>query len=194
MFLCRTEAKAHSLAMTAARSHDYQFLLERCAVSAGKAPKVLPTHIGSILQLTPLSFSDVSSPPVSSLHNRVTYLRPFFCVFHGRCRWAGWVFIERRKLEQYYREPWSIVKGGVFHGCRSKRFLFSSCFDQVVGTHFFSPADVMRLLENVRGAQSSERALATIQKLGKTISKVPVMVGNCFGFVGNRTFAVFRLL
>ena len=77
------------------------------------------------------------------------------------------------------------VRSAHFWGLLELIFSFNYVL-QVVGTHFFSPADVMKLLENVRGAQSSERALATIMKLGKTIAKVPVMVGNCFGFVGNR--------
>ena len=54
------------------------------------------------------------------------------------------------------------------------------------GTHFFSPANVMKLLENVRGAKSSDQAVATVMALGKRIGKVPVLAGNCFGFIGNR--------
>ncbi|HUL46458.1 MAG TPA: 3-hydroxyacyl-CoA dehydrogenase NAD-binding domain-containing protein, partial [Steroidobacteraceae bacterium] len=58
--------------------------------------------------------------------------------------------------------------------------------DKVVGTHFFSPANVMRLLENVRGARSSPQTLATVMALGKTLGKVTVLAGNCDGFIGNR--------
>lgn len=58
--------------------------------------------------------------------------------------------------------------------------------DRVVGTHFFSPANVMRLLENVRGARSSPQTLATVMALGRTLGKVPVLAGNCDGFIGNR--------
>jgi len=57
---------------------------------------------------------------------------------------------------------------------------------QVVGTHFFSPANVMKLLENVRGARSSPRVLATVMALGRTLGKIPVLAGNCDGFIGNR--------
>jgi len=57
---------------------------------------------------------------------------------------------------------------------------------KVVGTHFFSPANVMRLLENVRGARTSPETLATVMALGKTLGKVPVLAGNCDGFIGNR--------
>jgi 3-hydroxyacyl-CoA dehydrogenase len=57
---------------------------------------------------------------------------------------------------------------------------------QVVGHHFFSPANVMKLLEVVRGRDTSATVLATSIKLGKQLGKVPVVVGNCFGFVANR--------
>jgi 3-hydroxyacyl-CoA dehydrogenase len=58
--------------------------------------------------------------------------------------------------------------------------------ESVLGLHFFSPANVMRLLEVVRGARTSKETLATGMKLGKQIRKVPVCVGVCDGFVGNR--------
>jgi 3-hydroxyacyl-CoA dehydrogenase len=56
----------------------------------------------------------------------------------------------------------------------------------VVGMHFFSPANVMRLLENVKGKASNATAIATATEVGKRIGKLPVLVGNCDGFVGNR--------
>jgi 3-hydroxyacyl-CoA dehydrogenase len=59
----------------------------------------------------------------------------------------------------------------------------------VLGMHFFSPANVMRLLEVVRGAQTSHEALATAIALGRRLGKVPVTVGVCYGFVGNRMLA-----
>jgi len=58
--------------------------------------------------------------------------------------------------------------------------------ESVIGTHFFSPANVMRLLENVRGKQSSKTTIATAMTIGRRIAKVPVLVGVCYGFVGNR--------
>ena len=58
--------------------------------------------------------------------------------------------------------------------------------ESVIGMHFFSPANVMKLLENVRGAKSSDTVVATTMAIGKRIGKVPVMVGVCPGFVGNR--------
>ena len=57
---------------------------------------------------------------------------------------------------------------------------------QVLGLHFFSPANVMRLLEVVRATQTSPAAIASAMTLAKTIRKVAVVVGNGFGFVGNR--------
>src|SRR5271165_1172442 len=59
----------------------------------------------------------------------------------------------------------------------------------VVGMHFFSPANIMRLLEIVRGAQTSFESLATAIALGRRLGKVPVTVGVCYGFVGNRMLA-----
>jgi 3-hydroxyacyl-CoA dehydrogenase len=56
----------------------------------------------------------------------------------------------------------------------------------VIGTHFFSPANVMRLLEVVRGERTGKDVLATTMKLGKTLKKVPVVSGVCDGFIGNR--------
>src|SRR2546425_1398626 len=58
--------------------------------------------------------------------------------------------------------------------------------ESVIGTHFFSPANVMRLLENVRGKKSSKTTVATAMTVGRRIGKVPVLVGVCYGFVGNR--------
>ncbi len=58
--------------------------------------------------------------------------------------------------------------------------------DSVVGMHFFSPANVMRLLEVVRGARTATPVIATAMAVGRRIGKVPVLVGVCYGFVGNR--------
>ena len=56
----------------------------------------------------------------------------------------------------------------------------------VIGTHFFSPANVMRLLEVVRGKKTAKDVLATTMKLGKQLRKLPVVSGVCDGFIGNR--------
>jgi 3-hydroxyacyl-CoA dehydrogenase len=57
---------------------------------------------------------------------------------------------------------------------------------QVIGHHFFSPANVMKLVEIVRGEETAPETLATSQKLVRRLAKVGVVVGNCFGFVANR--------
>jgi 3-hydroxyacyl-CoA dehydrogenase len=58
--------------------------------------------------------------------------------------------------------------------------------EYVIGLHFFSPANVMRLLEVVRGAKTSKEVIATAMKLAKTIAKVPVLSRVCNGFIANR--------
>ena len=62
---------------------------------------------------------------------------------------------------------------------------------QVIGHHFFSPANVMKLLEIVRGRETSKAVIATSLKLAKRLGKVGVVVGNCFGFVANRMLAYY---
>jgi len=59
----------------------------------------------------------------------------------------------------------------------------------VLGMHFFSPANVMKLLEVVRAKATAPDALATAAEVGRRLAKVPVVVGVCFGFVGNRMLA-----
>lgn len=56
----------------------------------------------------------------------------------------------------------------------------------VIGTHFFSPANVMKLLEVVRGKQTSSEVIATCMTLGKKLNKIAVLAGNARGFIGNR--------
>ncbi len=58
--------------------------------------------------------------------------------------------------------------------------------EDVLGTHFFSPANIMRLLEVVRGARTAKDTLATAMSVAKRINKVGVVAGVCFGFIGNR--------
>ncbi|EHK66367.1 3-hydroxyacyl-CoA dehydrogenase NAD-binding domain-containing protein [Achromobacter arsenitoxydans] len=57
---------------------------------------------------------------------------------------------------------------------------------QVLGTHFFSPANVMRLLEVVKGRETDGNVVAAVFKLARAMGKLPVLVGVCDGFVGNR--------
>jgi 3-hydroxyacyl-CoA dehydrogenase len=61
----------------------------------------------------------------------------------------------------------------------------------VVGLHYFSPANVMRLLEVVRGAATAPDVIATAMAFGRTTAKLPVLVGNCDGFVGNRMLSAY---
>jgi 3-hydroxyacyl-CoA dehydrogenase len=61
----------------------------------------------------------------------------------------------------------------------------------VLGHHFFSPANIMKLLEIVRAPETSHETLATSLKLAKKLGKVGVVVGNCFGFVANRMLAYY---
>ncbi len=61
--------------------------------------------------------------------------------------------------------------------------------EAVIGLHFFSPANVMRLLEVVRGDKTSKETIATSMKLGKTLNKIAVLSGNAPGFIGNRMLA-----
>jgi 3-hydroxyacyl-CoA dehydrogenase len=64
--------------------------------------------------------------------------------------------------------------------------------DWVVGHHYFSPANVMRLLEIVRGAATSDSVVATSMELARKLKKVGVLAGNCRGFIGNRMFGPYR--
>lgn len=60
--------------------------------------------------------------------------------------------------------------------------------EQVIGMHFFSPANIMKLLEVVQAEQSSEQALVTAMSVAKKLKKISVLVGVCFGFAGNRMY------
>jgi len=65
--------------------------------------------------------------------------------------------------------------------------------ESVIGLHFFSPANVMKLLEVVRGDKTSNEVIATSMALAKRIGKIPALVGVCPGFVGNRILAMRRI-
>jgi 3-hydroxyacyl-CoA dehydrogenase len=64
--------------------------------------------------------------------------------------------------------------------------------ERSLGMHFFSPAHVMKLLEVVRGSVSSRDTIAAAVALGERIGKIPVVVGNCDGFVGNRMLLGYK--
>lgn len=61
----------------------------------------------------------------------------------------------------------------------------------IMGTHFFSPANVMKSLENVRGAETSDETIVTMMKWGTRIGKWCILAGNCSGFVANRIFGLY---
>uniref|UniRef100_A0A7S4L0G1 Enoyl-CoA hydratase n=1 Tax=Paramoeba aestuarina TaxID=180227 RepID=A0A7S4L0G1_9EUKA len=63
--------------------------------------------------------------------------------------------------------------------------------EDVIGCHFFSPANVMRLLENVRGEKTSPRTMRAAMDFGKKLKKITILVGNCDGFVANRIMAFY---
>ncbi len=63
----------------------------------------------------------------------------------------------------------------------------------VIGHHFFSPANIMKLLEIVRGQATTPEVIATSMKLAKRLRKVGVLVGNCFGFVANSMFCPYLI-
>lgn len=65
--------------------------------------------------------------------------------------------------------------------------------EDVVGMHFFSPANIMKLVEVVRGEKTGRDVIATAMGISRTVGKVPVLVGVCHGFVGNRMLAQRRI-
>jgi 3-hydroxyacyl-CoA dehydrogenase len=65
--------------------------------------------------------------------------------------------------------------------------------EDVAGAHFFSPANVMKLLEVVRGAKTSPSTMASVMKMGRAIGKISVGCGNCDGFLANRSRAPFSI-
>jgi 3-hydroxyacyl-CoA dehydrogenase len=100
---------------------------------------------------------------------------------------------ERMDVKQdMFRKLDSVMKPGAILATNTSTLDVNAIADvtrrpqDVIGTHFFSPANVMRLLEVVRGAKTAKDVLATTMKLGKTIKKVAVVSGVCDGFIGNR--------
>jgi len=65
--------------------------------------------------------------------------------------------------------------------------------ESIIGMHFFSPANVMKMLEVVRGDKTSKTVIATAMSVAKRINMVPVLVGVCHGFVGNRMLFMRRI-
>ncbi len=97
-----------------------------------------------------------------------------------------------RKLDQYAK-PDAILATNTSYLDVNEIAGVTSRPEQVIGLHFFSPANIMKLLEIVRADKTSLTVLATALDLAKTIRKVPVVAGVCFGFIGNRLLNVRRV-
>jgi 3-hydroxyacyl-CoA dehydrogenase len=102
------------------------------------------------------------------------------------------VFEDMAVKETVFRKLDEVMKQGAILASNTstldvnKIAAFTKRPQDVIGTHFFSPANVMRLLEIVRGAATAKDVLATTMKLSKTIKKIGVVSGVCDGFIGNR--------
>ncbi|WP_421682724.1 3-hydroxyacyl-CoA dehydrogenase [Stutzerimonas urumqiensis] len=102
------------------------------------------------------------------------------------------VFEEMGVKQQVFEQLDAVCKPGAILASNTSSLdldaiaAFTKRPEDVVGLHFFSPANVMRLLEVVRGARTSHEVLATAMAIGKKLKKVSVVVGVCDGFVGNR--------
>jgi 3-hydroxyacyl-CoA dehydrogenase len=102
------------------------------------------------------------------------------------------VYEDMRVKEEVFRRLDGVCKSGAILASNTsyldidKIAAFTRRPQDVLGLHFFSPANVMRLLEVVRGACTSDEVLATALDLAKRIGKLPVVCGVCDGFIGNR--------
>jgi len=102
------------------------------------------------------------------------------------------VFEDMGVKEQVFKKLDQILKPGAILASNTstldvnKIASFTNRASDVIGTHFFSPANVMKLLEVVRGEHTSKEVLATVMQLSKVIKKTAVVSGVCDGFIGNR--------
>ncbi|EJE53410.1 3-hydroxyacyl-CoA dehydrogenase [Acidovorax sp. CF316] len=102
------------------------------------------------------------------------------------------VFEELGVKEAVFKQLDAVMKPGAILASNTstldvdKIAAFTKRPEDVVGMHFFSPANVMKLLEVVRGAKTSKDVLATVMAIGKKIKKTSVVSGVCDGFIGNR--------
>ena len=102
------------------------------------------------------------------------------------------VFEEMGVKEKVFKTLDEVMKPGAILATNTstldvdKIAAFTKRPQDVIGTHFFSPANVMKLLEVVRGAKTAKDVLATVMALGKKIKKTAVVSGVCDGFIGNR--------
>ncbi len=102
------------------------------------------------------------------------------------------VFEEMGVKEKVFKELDRVMKPGAILASNTSTLdvnaiaNFTKRPQDVIGTHFFSPANVMKLLEVVRGEKTAKDVLATVMALGKKIKKTAVVSGVCDGFIGNR--------
>ena len=102
------------------------------------------------------------------------------------------VFEDMAVKEQVFKQLDEVIKPGAILATNTSTLdvntiaSFTKRPQDVIGTHFFSPANVMRLLEVVRGAKTAKDVLATTMKLASRIKKLAVVSGVCDGFIGNR--------
>lgn len=107
------------------------------------------------------------------------------------------VFEEMGVKQTVFRKLDEVMKPGALLGTNTSTLDIDQIANvtkrpqDVIGMHFFSPANVMKLLENVRGGKSSPETIARAMALAKRIGKVPVLAGNCDGFIGNRILAIY---
>jgi 3-hydroxyacyl-CoA dehydrogenase len=108
------------------------------------------------------------------------------------------VFEDLPVKQQVFRELDHIAKAGAVLATNTSTLdidhiaAATARADCVAGMHFFSPAQVMRLVEVVRGKATAPHILATLMQLSRKLKKIPVLSGNCFGFIGNRMFSPYR--
>lgn len=108
------------------------------------------------------------------------------------------VFEEMGVKEQVFTKLDEVVKPGAILASNTstldvdKIASFTKRPEDVIGLHFFSPANVMRLLEVVRGEKTAKDVLATCMSLAKRIGKIAAVSGVCDGFIGNRMLANYR--
>lgn len=96
-----------------------------------------------------------------------------------------------RRLDSLLR-PGSILASNTSYLDLDKIASATSRPSDVVGLHFFSPANIMRLVEVVRGAATAVEVLATAVHVAKRMGKLPVIARNAFGFIGNRVYSAYR--
>jgi 3-hydroxyacyl-CoA dehydrogenase len=102
------------------------------------------------------------------------------------------VFEDMGVKEQVFKKLDEVMKPGAILALNTstldvdKIAAFTKRPQDVIGLHFFSPANVMKLLEVVRGKKTAKDVLATVMQLGKKIKKTAVVSGVCDGFIGNR--------